>query len=1204
VTAGWRFWIDRGGTFTDIVAQAPDGALLIEKLLSENPGRYADAAVHGISELIRRHGGPGRIEEVRLGTTVATNALLERKGEPTVLAVSAGLGDVLRIGYQARPRLFDRRIELPEPLYERVIEVEERLTATGEIRRALDEEDLRRQLAAARRDGYRSIAIVLMHAYRHPVHELRAEALAREAGFEQVSTSHRVSALMKIVGRGDTTVVDAYLSPPLRRYVEGVSAALGAQTRLSFMQSNGGLAAAEQFRGRDAVLSGPAGGIVGMAQAARDAGFERVIGFDMGGTSTDVSHFAGEYERVLESTVAGVRLRTPMLHIHTVAAGGGSICRFDGARLRVGPQSAGANPGPACYRRGGPLTITDCNLMLGRLRPDTFPAVFGPRGDQTLDDGVVAERFEDLAAEVSQATGRPVGAQALAEGFLAIAVDNMAHAIKHISVARGYDLTDYALVCFGGAGGQHACLVARALGIDTILVSPLASVLSAYGIGQAEHRSLKHRTLELPLLEASDAMLARAFGDIEAELRVETGEPAKLCHRYERRVRLKYAGSDTALAIAWDAVADLRPAFEAAYRRRFAFIQPGTPVIVEAVEVEWVGSPAKPGPLSLTVGRSAGHASTAPLWSGGALTTAPVLDRASLAGGREVVGPALICDPTSTFVVDPGWRAALTDRGDLIATFDRAADPAKDGSVEMNPVKLEVFNNLFMAIAEQMGAALQGSAQSVNIKERLDFSCAIFDRHGALVANAPHMPVHLGSMGDSVRAVRQIAGADLRPGDLYALNNPYRGGTHLPDITVVMPVFSEDAAQRLQFFVAARGHHADVGGPTPGSMPPASRTIDEEGVLIDGLRIVRSGVFDEALVRSALGQGPWPARNIDQNLGDLRAQVAACVRGAGELRKAIADHGESVVMAYMQHVQDNAAAAVENLLARLGDGAFRYEADDGWAVETRVAVDRTARRARIDFTGTHAQLANNFNAPVSIARAAALYVIRTLLDDEIPMNDGCLRPIEIVTPKGSLLNPAPPAAVVAGNVETSQMVTDALYGAVGALAAAQGTMNNFTFGDEALQYYETICGGAGAGPDFDGADAVQTHMTNSRLTDPEVLEWRFPVILERFAVRQGSGGSGAHRGGDGVVRQLRFLRPMTAAILSNHRRVPPFGLAGGAPGQVGLNYVLRADGRREDLPGCAETAMGAGDAFVIETPGGGGFGPAPPDRWRTRHESN
>jgi 5-oxoprolinase (ATP-hydrolysing) len=1193
VTAGWRFWIDRGGTFTDIVAQAPNGDLLVEKLLSENPGRYLDAAVHGIGELMRLHGhASDPIVEVKLGTTVATNALLERKGEPTVLAVTAGLGDVLRIGYQARPKLFERQIRLPEPLYDRVIEVRERLTASGEVRTPLDEADLRRQLEAARRSGYRSIAIVLMHAYRHPDHERRAETLAREAGFDQVSTSHKVSALMKIVGRGDTTVVDAYLSPPLRKYVDGVASALGGAAPLSFMQSNGGLAAADRFRGRDAVLSGPAGGIVGMAQVARDAGFERVIGFDMGGTSTDVSHFAGEYERVQESVVAGARLRTPMLHIHTVAAGGGSICRFDGARLRVGPASAGANPGPACYRRGGPLTITDCNVMLGRLRPDTFPAVFGPNGDQPLDGAVVAERFEALAAEVSRASGRKIGAQALAEGFLAIAVDNMAHAIKHISVARGYDLADYALVCFGGAGGQHACLVAEALGIKTILVSPLAGVLSAYGIGQAEHRSLKQRTLELPLIDACDDDLARAFDAIEAELKAETGEPADLSHRYERRVQLKYAGSDTPLSIRWTKVAALRAAFESAYQQRFAFTQPTTPLIVDAIEIEWVGSPTRPQAPKLDVGPFGGHAATVEVWSGGKPSLAPVLDRSSLSAGQTVAGPALICDPTSTFVVDPGWRAAATDRGDLVATYDRAAGVAKAGSVEMDPVKLEVFNNLFMSVAEQMGAALQGSAQSVNIKERLDFSCAVFDGQGALVANAPHMPVHLGSMGDSVRAVREMAGTDIKEGDVYALNNPYRGGTHLPDITVVMPVFADDGPRDPQFFVAARGHHADIGGPTPGSMPPASHTIDEEGRLLDGLRIVRGGVFDEALVRSALGGGRWPARNIDQNLGDLRAQVAACVRGARELRKAVEAQGEAVVLAYMQHVQDNAAAAVENLLARLSDGAFRYEADDGWAVQASVTVDRSRRRAKIDFTGTDGQLSNNFNAPASIARAAALYVIRTLVDDEIPMNDGCLRPIEIVTRKGSLLNPEPPAAVVAGNVETSQMVTDALYGAVGALAAAQGTMNNFTFGDDELQYYETICGGAGAGPDFDGADAVHTHMTNSRLTDPEVLEWRFPVVLEAFAIRRSSGGAGAHHGGDGVVRKVRYLRPMTAAILSNRRRVPPFGLFGGEPGQIGRNYVLRDGGVREDLPGCAQVEMAAGDCFVIETPGGGGFGRA------------
>ncbi len=1196
MTAGWSFWIDRGGTFTDIVAETPGGEVVVEKLLSENPERYDDAATHGIRLLMSRHGDgrPAPIREVKLGTTVATNALLERKGDPTVLAITAGFADLLRIGHQARPRIFDRRIELPSQLYGRTIEIGERIGADGAVRTPLDLATAERDLAAARNAGFRSIAIVLMHAYRNPEHELALESLARKLGFEQVSASHRVSALMKIVGRGDTTVVDAYLSPPLRRYVRGVAASLPAEAPLSFMQSNGGLAPAASFRGRDAVLSGPAGGVVGMVEVARAAGFAKVIGFDMGGTSTDVSHYAGAFERVIDTTVAGVRLQTPMMNIHTVAAGGGSICRFDGARLRVGPQSAGANPGPACYRRGGPLTVTDCNVMLGKLRPEFFPPVFGPAGDLPLDAEVVEARFGALVEEVAAATARRLTPQALAEGLVAIAVDNMAHAIKRVSVAKGYDLTEYALVSFGGAGGQHACLVADALAMTTIVVSPLAGVLSAFGIGQAEHRSLAHRAVERPLSQSENAV-RRAIAEVEDQVLAAAGPAAGGERRFERRVHLKHKAADTTIPIALGAFADLEPAFQAAYAQRYAFTMPDAVIVVESVEVELVETQPRARSRVLAREQATAHAPTeAEVWMSGAARRTRVLDRSSLAAGSVVSGPAIIFDAAGTTVVEPHWSADVRDNGDLVLTRARDSARAHGGSDARDPVRLEVFANLFMAIAEQMGVSLQSTAYSVNIKERLDFSCAIFDGAGSLVANAPHMPVHLGSMGDSVRTVIAASrerGEPLRPGDVYALNNPYAGGTHLPDITVVMPLFDETGDRRL-CFLAARGHHADVGGLTPGSMPPESRSIGEEGVLLDSVRIVSGGLFDEALVRALMTAGPYPARNVVQNVGDLRAQVAACARGAGELRRAFGEHGEAVVMAYMGHVQANAADAVRNLLSRLTGGRFRYEADDGWSVEVAISVDREARTAVVDFTGTSGQLASNFNAPPSIARAATLYVIRTLLDDDIPMNDGCLEPIAIVNPPGTLLNPRPPAAVVAGNVETSQVVTDALYGATRALAAAQGTMNNFTFGDDRVQYYETICGGAGAGPGFDGADAVHTHMTNSRLTDPEVIEARFPVLVDSFSIRRGSGGGGRWRGGDGVIRKVRFLEPMTASILSNRRRVPPFGLDGGEPGAVGRNYVLRADGSRQELPACAAVDVEAGDVFVIETPGGGGFGEA------------
>jgi 5-oxoprolinase (ATP-hydrolysing) len=1228
---GWRFWIDRGGTFTDIVAARPDGRLEVRKLLSESPERYRDAAVQGIRDLLGVASGPippGLIAEVKMGTTVATNALLERKGERTLLAITRGFGDALRIGYQNRPKLFDRHIVLPSMLYEQAVEIEERVTAEGEILTPLDQAQTRAALQTAFDAGIRAVAIVFMHAYRHPAHEARAAEIARSVGYTQVSTSHQTAALMKLVGRGDTTVADAYLSPILRRYVDQVANDLGSDVSLSFMQSSGGLIAADRFQGKDSILSGPAGGIVGMARIADAAGFGQVIGFDMGGTSTDVSHYAGAYERSFETTVAGVRLRAPMMNIHTVAAGGGSICRFDGARFRVGPQSAGADPGPASYRRGGPLTVTDCNVMLGKLQPEVFPCVFGPDGDQPLDAEVVREKFAAMADEVEAAVGKRLTPEAIAEGFLAIAVDNMANAIKQVSVARGYDVTRYVLVCFGGAGGQHACLVAEALGMTRIMIHPLAGVLSAYGMGLADTRLLKQRTLEATLdqalIEHAAVLLAELIASGEAEM-ADQGIAADRI-RVEPRLHLKYQGSDTALEVPYGAQDEMRAAFDAAYRRRFAFTMPETPLVAELLSVELIGgsegadaevappssrSPAKP------------NRSVDAYMAGKAVWT-PIYDRVTLAPRQTIQGPAIIFDAASTTVIEPGWSVTLTTRGDLILTKDALSlsspnplIPAEAGTqsfpatrkgsnlgprlrgdervngggaaqVGPDPIRLEIFNNLFMSVAEQMGVALQNTAYSVNIKERLDFSCALFDPSGALIANAPHMPVHLGSMGDSVRAALTV---NPLPGDVIALNNPYNGGTHLPDVTVVMPVF-DDAGERLLFTVAARGHHADIGGRTPGSMPSNSTALAEEGVLIDNFLLVSGGQLREAEFRALLASGPYPARNPDQNLGDIKAQVAACARGAEELKRMMGVNGQDVVLAYMGHVRANAAASVRRMLATLPDGRFRCEADDGWAVEVAITVDREAGRAKIDFTGTSDQQPSNFNAPASICRAATLYVIRTLLDDDIPMNDGCLEPIDLIIPEGSMLKPRPPAAVVAGNVETSQVVTDALYGATGRLAAAQGTMNNFTFGDATRQYYETICGGSGAGPGFDGTSAVQTHMTNSRLTDPEVLEFRYPVILEDFRIREGSGGEGKWRGGDGVVRRIRFREPMTASLLANRRRVAPFGLQGGGAGALGKGRVERADGEVVELPATAEVVVEPGDVFVIETPGGGGFGAA------------
>lgn len=1208
-TQGWQFWIDRGGTFTDVVARRPDGMVVTHKLLSENSQRYSDAALQGIRELMGV-GGDARlptehIDAVKMGTTVATNALLERKGDRTVLAITKGFADALRIGDQKRPRIFDRRIVLPSQLYERVVEIDERVKADGEVVRPLEEAVAREGLKQAFDAGIRSVAVVFMHGYRYPEHEVRVAEIAREVGFTRVSTSHETSRLMKLVGRGDTTVVDAYVSPILRRYVDRIGAALGPSVRLSFMQSNGGLAAASAFQGKDAILSGPAGGIVGMAKAASAAGFERAIGFDMGGTSTDVSHYAGSYERTSESVVAGVRLRAPMMNIHTIAAGGGSICRFDGARFRVGPESAGADPGPASYRRGGPLTVTDCNVMVGKVQPAFFPAVFGPDGDQPLDADVVAEKFSELAAEVERATGVKRDPREIASGFLAIAVDNVANAIKQISIARGYDVTTYTLVCFGGAGGQHACLVADALGMKRVLIHPLAGVLSAYGIGLAEDRLLRQRAVEAILDSELVPSLEKTFEELEREAlqAMEAQGGAIERGRVERRVHLKYKGTDTAIELEYGALEGLRKKFEEGYRQRFTFTMPGTALVVESVAVEMIVGTVE---TRADVVKSSAVIGGAPAMNAEVAREerktyisqdshiSQVFRREGLGAGRRVDGPAIIVDSTSTTVVEPGWVATVRDNGDLILERVQALPARTAIGTHADPVQLEIFNNLFMAIAEQMGVALQSTAYSVNIKERLDFSCALFDTHGALIANAPHMPVHLGSMGESVRSIiaargEKRDGRGLIKGDVYALNNPYNGGTHLPDVTVVMPVFAEHSDDIL-FYVAARGHHADIGGMTPGSMPPDSTTLDQEGVLIDNFLLVEADTFRESAFRTLLSSGTFPARNVEQNIGDIKAQVAACARGAQELHRIVREYGREVVLAYMHHVRNNAAESVRRVLANLNDGQFRCESDDGSSISVEIKVDREARRARIDFTGTSPQQPTNFNAPASITRAAVLYVVRTLVDDEIPMNEGCLEPIDLIVPQGSMLAPQPPGAVVAGNVETSQLVTDALYGATGQLAAAQGTMNNFTFGNERHQYYETVAGGSGAGAGFDGTDAVQTHMTNSRLTDPEVLEWRFPVMVEEFSIRRGSGGKGRYNGGDGVIRRIRFLEDMTASILSNRRRIAPFGLNGGGDGALGKNAVIRADGSVVSLTAKGSLPVKCGDVFVIETPGGGAFG--------------
>jgi 5-oxoprolinase (ATP-hydrolysing) len=1210
----WQFWIDRGGTFTDVVGKRPDGTLVTHKLLSENPEQYKDAAVAGIRHLLGLKPGeavtPELVECVKMGTTVATNALLERKGEPTLLITTKGFKDALRIAYQNRPRLFDRRIVLPELLYERVIEAQERVGAHGDVIEALDEAHLKERLWAAYDAGLRSAAIVFMHGYRYTAHEEAAARIAREIGFTQVSASHATSPMMKLVSRGDTTVVDAYLSPILRRYVDQVASEMPG-VKLFFMQSSGGLTDAQVFQGKDAILSGPAGGIVGMARTAELAfrsdpaglaGHDKVIGFDMGGTSTDVSHYAGEFEREFETQVAGVRMRAPMMSIHTVAAGGGSILGFDGARFRVGPESAGANPGPASYRRGGPLAVTDANVMVGKIQPAHFPKVFGHAANEALDGDAVAQKFEGLATQ----TGRK--AEDVAHGFIQIAVQQMANAIKKISVARGYDVTRYTLQCFGGAGGQHACLVADALGMTRVFVHPLAGVLSAYGMGLADQNVIREQAVETRLapeaLAGIEATLDQLATTARTELeRQQSGAGTAVVHR---RVHVRYEGSDSALIVPFGSMAEISAAFENAYRQRFAFLMQGKGLVVEAVSVEAVvpgDAPVEPR-HALQPAREVPRRSTVRMYTGGvdgvaAWHDAALVVREDLRPGDVIPGPAIVAEKNATTIVEPGWEAELTELDHLLLNRRVARAVQHAVGTTVDPVLLEVFNNLFMNIAEQMGLQLQNTAYSVNIKERLDFSCALFDTAGNLIANAPHMPVHLGSMGESIKTVIRENAGKMQPGDVFVLNDPYHGGTHLPDITVITPVYIADEATPT-FYVGSRGHHADVGGTTPGSMPPFSTRIEEEGVQINNVKLVERGLLREAEMIALLESGEYPSRNPQQNMADLRAQIAANEKGQQELRRMVGEFGLDVVLAYMRHVQDNAEESVRRVITRLNDGAFTLPLDNGAQISVSVKVDAASRSATIDFTGTSPQQTNNFNAPTAVCMAAVLYVFRTLVDDDIPLNAGCLKPLNVIIPPGSMLNPNPPASVVAGNVETSTCITNALYGALGLMAAGQCTMNNFTFGSTRYQYYETISGGSGAGGvwdangqlagGFDGTSVVQCHMTNSRLTDPEVLEFRFPVRLEGYEIRKGSGGAGQWKGGDGGVRRVRFLEPMTASILSNGRHHGAFGMAGGQPGAVGINKVVRSDGRVELLDHIGQAEMLPGDVFEIHTPGGGGFG--------------
>ncbi|MDQ0313708.1 hydantoinase B/oxoprolinase family protein [Amorphus orientalis] len=1199
----WSFWIDRGGTFTDLVARTPEGRFEARKVLSENPEAYEDAALHGIRSLMGLEADAtipsDQISGVKMGTTVATNALLERKGDRTLLLVTRGFRDALNIGHQARADIFAKAIVKPEMLYERVAEVGERVLADGTVELEPDLGEVREILTRAKADGIGSVAIAFMHAYAYPAHEKLVEALARSLGFAQVSASHSVSPLMKLVPRGDTTVVDAYLSPILRRYIDRVAGAFTekgaddgpAATRgigLMFMMSSGGLTAANLFRGKDAILSGPAGGVVGAVETAKLAGFDRVIGFDMGGTSTDVSHYAGTLERTLETEVAGVRIRAPMMQIHTVAAGGGSILHYDAGRFRVGPDSAGADPGPACYRRGGPLAVTDANVMVGKLLPDEFPKIFGPGQDQPIDVDVVRERFEELAREIGD--GREPAE--VADGFLTIAVENMANAIKKISVQRGHDVTHYALACFGGAGGQHACKVADALGMTTVMMHPYSGVLSAYGMGLADVRANRTRSVAKALSQATirevDALSKALSREVKRELDRQGVPDGDI--EISVRCHLRYDGTDTALPVAFAGHEDMAAAFEEAHRQQFGFVFEDRSVVVEAIEIEGVGGGADLVEEDLPVhDHQPERSATTRIFSAGEWHDAGVYSRSGTGPGGRIEGPALLIEDNQTIVIEPGWAARITAKNHVLLDRVVPLPPRSALGTEADPVMLEVFNNLFMSIAEQMGVALQNTASSVNIKERLDFSCAVFDRTGALAANAPHMPVHLGSMDRSVESIIEQNKGAIRPGDVFALNAPYNGGTHLPDITVVTPVFDK-AGKDLLFYVASRGHHADVGGTAPGSMTPRATTVDEEGVLIDNFKLVDQGRFRETETLELLTDHAYPCRNPWQNIADLEAQIAANERGLRELHKMVDEFGLDVVEAYMGHVQDNAAESVRQVIDALSDSSFEVTTDQGATIRVAITVDREKREATVDFTGTSDEQYSNFNAPEPVTRAAVLYCFRVMVDGEIPMNAGCLRPINIVIPEGSMLSPNYPAPVVAGNVETSQQVTNCLFGALGALSSAQGTMNNLTFGNERYQYYETICSGAPAGPGFNGADAVHVHMTNSRLTDPEILEFRYPVVVEDFHIREGSGGRGKWSSGAGTQRTIRFLEQMDCAILSSHRHVRPHGLQGGEPGQVGSTKVRRSDGSVEELEGTDQTVIEPGEAVILTTPTGGGYG--------------
>ena len=1193
----WQFWIDRGGTFTDIVARKPDGTILVDKLLSENFSMYKDAAIAGIKRILNLKNEDkiptDQIASVKMGTTVATNALLERKGDRTLLLITKGFGDLLRIGYQNRPLLFDLNIQLPELLYDRVVEVSERLDAEGEIIKSLNENEVRTALKKAKIDGINSVAIAFMHSYINPNHENIIAEIAHEEKFDQISVSHKVSPLIKLIGRGDTTVVDAYLSPILRRYVNQVSEELekNKSTKLMFMQSNGGLTDANLFQGKDALLSGPAGGVVSMVQTGKQAGYNKLIGFDMGGTSTDVCHFAGEYERSFETELAGVRIRAPMMQINTVAAGGGSILSFRDGRFQVGPESAGAIPGPASYGKDGPLTVTDCNVLLGKLHPEHFPNVFGKTGDKPLNVEIVRKKFLVLSKEISIQTKKPeMDIIFMAEGFLKIAVENMANAIKKISIQRGYDVTNYTMNCFGGAGGQHACHVADSLGISKVLIHPYAGVLSAYGMGLAEIRSIREGHLEQNIEEIESAKVLINKLSLKANEDLKKQGIEKSSIKLVKRAFLHYQGSHQNLEINFDTIDKMRESFEQEHKKRFGFFVDGRTIFVEMITVEAIGKTSEINKLSNISSQSKVAVPIAHkmMYVDKVVNSVPIYQRSDLKIEQQIIGPAIISEATGTNVIERGWLGSLDKYYNLILSRSEEKKLEKGLGTSVDVVMLEVFNNLFMNIAEQMGATLANTAYSVNIKERLDFSCALFDNSGALVANAPHVPVHLGSMSEAIRTVIKLNKNDIFPGDVFVLNAPFNGGTHLPDVTVITPVFDKDGKQ-ITFFVASRGHHADIGGKTPGSGPPDSKHIDEEGVLIDNFKMFDKGVFRESEIRKILSSGRYPCRNIEHNMADLAAQVAANNTGIVEINAMIEQFGIETVHSYMNHVQDNAEECIRNAIVNLKEGKYEYELDNGEYIRVRITIDKIKREATIDFSGTAPKNPFNYNAPMAVCHAVILYVFRTLVGNNIPLNEGCFKPLNIIIPNNSMINAKYPSAVIAGNTEVSQLTCNALFGALGVIAGSQATMNNFIWGNDKIQNYETICGGTGAGPNFHGTSAVQTHMTNTRSTDPEILEARFPVRLEEYSIRKNSGGKGMFNGGDGVTRKLRFLEPMTVTTLCSHRKVQPFGLNGGEPGQCGKEWLEKED-CKIDLKGNDSCEVSVNDLFVMQTPGGGGYG--------------